>query len=294
MSDPQREAHRVTTRLRVLPLSPPPVHGETIGSYLNHLADANHLSIGTLSSLIGPSRQHRRGDNRVGYWTPEALRRLTVLTGRGSSLLIHAMPPLGSIGGPLRHLRSAIEEVIEPRRRPACRLCMARRHIHGLVVRSTPPREGVCHWHHHWLLGDEQYDLTRLPEVLHANRRHQRIVRRGTYPATALAFVDARDHLLTWFPTETCGPSLQQQWNRRLDVLGQDPFGDPHRPSDARIELVTYPEAVVLTGLFASPHWRDHPQLPTEAARRLGIASHQPQHTGTMKVLHSSRGRICL
>ncbi|WP_240044908.1 hypothetical protein [Streptomyces alboflavus] len=60
-----------------------------------------------------------------------------------------------------------------------------------------------------------------------------------------------------------------------LGILGEDPFGDPRRPSEVRIELATYPEAVVLTGLFASPHWRTHPQLPTEAAQRLNIASHQ-------------------
>lgn len=58
-------------------------------------------------------------------------------------------------------------------------------------------------------------------------------------------------------------------------MLGEDPLGDPNRPTEARIEVVTYPEAVVLTGLFASAYWRDHPQLPTEAARRLNIAPHQ-------------------
>jgi hypothetical protein len=120
----------VTTRLRALPLTPPPVHRETIGSYLNRLADADHLTIGHLLSLIGPSRQHRRVDNRVGYWTPAARSRLAFLTGRSASLLVRAMPPLGAIGDPsLRLPRSDTEEVTEPRRRPACRLCMARRHI---------------------------------------------------------------------------------------------------------------------------------------------------------------------
>lgn len=265
----------MTTGLRSLPLAPPPVHRETIGSYLNRLAEANHLTIGNLSSLIGPSRQHRRVDNRIGYWTPDGLSRLAALTGRSTSTLIRAMPPLGSIGDPLRHLRSATEEVVEPRRRLACRLCMARRHIHGLVVRSTPHHEAVCHRHHRWLLGDEQHDLTQLPEVLRANLRHQRIVRRGVHPSTALAYIDAREVLTRWFKSESSGESLRQRWNRRLDVLGEDPFGDPHRPAEARIELAAYPEAVALTGLFSAPYWRDHPKLPAEAARRLGIAPQQ-------------------
>ncbi|MBD9702072.1 MULTISPECIES: TniQ family protein [Streptomyces] len=263
----------MTTRLRALPLRPPPVHGETIGSYLNRLADANHLTIGHLSSLIGPSRQHRRDDNRVGYWTPEGLSRLAALTSRSPASLIHAMPPLGTIGNPIRRLPlSATEEVIEPRRRPACRPCMARRHVRGLVIRSTPHHEGVCHRHRRWLLGDEQHRLTRLPEVLQANRQHQRIARRGTHPSTALAYVGARDRLVKWFTNEVGSPLLRQRWNRRLDALGEDPFGDPHHPSETRIELVAYPEVVVLTGLFASPHWRNHPRLLTETAQRFGIA----------------------
>ncbi|WSQ06413.1 TniQ family protein [Streptomyces sp. NBC_01231] len=243
----------MTTRLRALPLTPPPVHGETIGSYLNRLADANHLTIGHFSSLIGPSRQHRRDDNRVGYWTPAGLLRLSALTSRSPASLIHAMPPLGTIGDPIRRLPlSATEEVIEPRRRPACRLCMARRHIRGLVVRSTPHHEGVCHQHHRWLLGDEQRSLTRLPEVLRANRQHQRTLRHGTHTSTALAYLDARDRLIKCLTNEVSSPPLRQRWNRRLDVLGEDPFGDPHRPSEARIELSTYPEVVILTSLL--PH----------------------------------------
>lgn len=262
----------MTTPLRVLPLPLPPVHGETVGSYLNRLADANHLTIGHLSSLIGPSRQHRREGNRVGYWTPEGLVRLAALTGRSPASLIHAMPPLGTIGNLLRRLPvSATEEIVEPRRRPACRLCMACQHIRGLVVRSTPHHEGVCHRHRRWLLGDEQHILTRLPEVLQANRLHQRIVRRGSHPSTALAYIDARDRLVRWFTTEASSPPLRQRYRRRLDVLGEDPFGDPHRPSEARIELITYPEAVALTGLFASQHWQDDPRFPHEAARRVGV-----------------------
>ena len=83
------------------------------------------------------------------------------------------------------------------------------------------------------------------------------------------------NHLTIGHLSPLTGPPLRQRWKRRLDMLGEDQFGDPHRPSEARIELVTHPEAVVLTGLFASPHWRDHPQLPTEAARRFGIAPQQ-------------------
>ncbi|MGW1410842.1 hypothetical protein [Streptomyces sp. NPDC002403] len=68
---------------------------------------------------------------------------------------------------------------------------------------------------------------------------------------------------------------LRQRWNRRLEVLGEDPLGDPHRPSEPRIEVATYPEVIVLTGLFTSPHRLGHPQLPAEAARRFRVAQTQ-------------------
>ncbi|MER5536693.1 hypothetical protein [Streptomyces mirabilis] len=48
----------------------------------------------------------------------------------------------------------------------------------------------------------------------------------------------------------------------------------PHRPTDDRIELATYPETVALTGLFVSPHWRDHNDLNAEAAHRSAIEAH--------------------
>jgi hypothetical protein len=67
------------------------VGNETTGSYLNRLADANHLAVRHLSSLIGPGRHHRRDDDSVAWWTPESIPRLAVLTGR-SIVMIDGKP----------------------------------------------------------------------------------------------------------------------------------------------------------------------------------------------------------
>lgn len=261
----------MTGHLRTLPIVLPPVHRETIGSYLNRLADANHLPIGHLSFLIGPNRRHRRDDNRIGYWTPAALPRLAVLTGQSVPALIHAMPALADVREPGQHRqRLAIEELAEPRRRPACRLCMARRGIHGLVVRSTPHHEGVCLRHQRWLHGGDQHPLDVLPEILHADLQHRRLVCRSTAPFIAVDYLRARTVTANWFRASE-PPTLQQRWARRLDAIAEDAYGDPHRPTDDRIELATYPETVALTGLFASPHWRERYDLHAEAARRLAV-----------------------
>lgn len=62
---------------------------------------------------------------------------------------------------------------------------------------------------------------------------------------------------------------LQRRWRHRLDSLRRDPSADPYRPDPHRIELASYPEAVTLTALLASAHWRNHPRLHEEAERQL-------------------------
>jgi hypothetical protein len=44
----------------------------------------------------------------------------------------------------------------------------------------------------------------------------------------------------------------RRRWQRRLNSLRLDPYADPHRPSQHRIELATYPETVALTARLAA------------------------------------------
>ena len=246
------------------------MHGETIGSYLNRLADANRLPVQFLSILLGHNRHHRRDDNRTGHWTPETLLRLSSLTGRTPVELSHAIAVLAVISEPAEStLRPVSDQTDEVLRRPACRHCMARRGVHGLVVRNIRPHEAVCLRHRRWLLGDEQYRLHALPQVQQANRRHRRLARRTRASFLARDYAVARDCLRDWF--QAGAPSdLQQRWTDRIDLLCEDPYGDPRRPSPHRIELATYPETVKLMALIASPHWLAHQEFPQEIARRLG------------------------
>jgi hypothetical protein len=181
------------------------------------------------------------------------------------------MPVLAEVREPGQHRqRLATEELAEPRRRPACRLCMARRGIHGLVVRNTLHHEGVCLRHQRWLHGGDQHHLDALPEILHADLRHRRLVRCRKAPFIALDYLRARKIMANWFRA-SAPPTLRQRWARRLHAIAEDAYGDPSRPTEDRIELATYPETVALTGLFASPHWRERNDLHAEAARRLAV-----------------------
>jgi hypothetical protein len=231
----------VNPRLRVLPVTLPPVHGETIGSYLNRLADANHLTISILSGLLGVARRHRRDDDSPTGWSPDTLTRLSALTGRPAPSLTRALPALHRLRTSPPHIPLAPnQELTEPPRRPACRPCMAHRGIHGLVVRRTPGHECLCPRHQRWLHRGEQHRLDPLPEVLRANIHHRRLARTHHLDA-ALAYLNAQRITSSWFHAAS-QPDLQHRWTQRLHLLGDDPYGDPHRPAPDRIDIVTYPE----------------------------------------------------
>ncbi|MFJ4689607.1 hypothetical protein [Streptomyces sp. NPDC088789] len=277
--------------LRLLPVAFPPVQGETIGSYLHRLADANHLPVRYLAGLLDVHRHHRRDDPRADHWTPQALHRLSILTGRPAANLTHAMPSLADhtqATGTPTHPGSRTRRMIC---RPACRDCTARRNIHGLVVRETPAHEAVCHRHQRWLLGDDQHRLHGLQDVQLANRKHRRVASRTNATIATRHYSIAAECLAHWL-TKAAEPQLQKRWMNRLHVLGEDPYGDPTRPSAARIEITTYPETVTLTGLIMSKHWRTHPDLASEITRRLRVDAGVDELAAFQKLTTSLRTRL--
>jgi len=64
---------------RVLPIPLAPLNSELLGSYLNRLADANHLITQALTRQIGPGRNHRRDSDDLTGWTPDVITRLAAL-----------------------------------------------------------------------------------------------------------------------------------------------------------------------------------------------------------------------
>jgi hypothetical protein len=251
----------MTARLRALPIALPPVHQETIGSYLNRLADANRLKPATLTALLGPIRRWRRDEDDTRGWTPLTTARLAILTGRPTSVLTHALPALaGMHDGPTLGLDTTT--------RAGCRRCMTRRGILGLVICRASSYESVCLRHRCWLAGADQHRLDQYPDILHANLRHRRLARRAG-PHAQPAYQQALIQITDWFHTGP--PGLRQRWTRRLGHLGDDPYLDPFHPSRERIELVCYPETVTLTGVLCSPHWRHRTDRLDEAHRRFTI-----------------------
>jgi hypothetical protein len=237
----------MTTIARALPLSLPPVHHELLGSYLHRLADANHLTIRDLSREIGPGQYHRRDSDDLTGWTPRAVTRLAALTGTATITLLHALPILQTVartGQP-----TAPGPSLPPWHAHACLLCAARRGVRGLPIIRVFPHERICARHRRWHGGGPQRPLRELlPEIPHANALHRRLVRHHGAAAVTGQFLQAQAQTRQWLTGD--GPAdLKSRWEHRLGLLGEDPYGDPHRPSSDRIELVTYPETLAMTRL---------------------------------------------
>jgi hypothetical protein len=248
------------TTVRPLPVRVPLVRTETLHSYMHRLASANHLDARDLRGALGMRTRTR----------PPDLDRLAVLTGHPGHLLADvladARPPPG-------------RDRLAPRTgRPACRRCTARRGITGDVL-CVDVDYYVCRRHRRWLGGPleqtgDQHDLTVLPEVLHAQRRHHRLLRRhGTDPARIAVY---------WATKIVDGWTARGTWREhRESRLARLPHGtDPQQPDGSVLHMVNYPEVVTLADLLASERWRtiasanyrrDRWPFDREVARRLDL-----------------------
>lgn len=260
--------------LRLLPVRVPLVAAETLKSYLARLATANHLDIGDLRGHLGMSTPTR----------PPELDRMSTLTGHSpdklASVLADACPlPGGTRLSPLRG-------------RLACRHCSRRRSI-PTDVECAAPDLRVCRRHRRWLGGltdpvGEQHDLTALPEVASAQRRHHHLVRRcGATPAraavgAAATIIDSwNEHGVITDRQQSCTESWQLTTSRDASGSGW--------PAEQRLRaMLSYPDVVTLAALLADPRWstiasadrrQDRLQFELEVARRLHLP-HVPPAVG--------------
>lgn len=94
----------------------------------------------------------------------------------------------------------------------------------------------------------QQVDVTDLPDVIQAQRRHYRLLRKHGHVVLSACFEHCSD---LWDAVVRRGyrPSDRR---RRLDTLGTShpEIWGPRR------YIAVYPEVVAATALYASPHWR--------------------------------------
>jgi hypothetical protein len=253
-----------------------PLQDETRFSYLARVAAANHVPDRALWGPLSARPPDTDEDPLV------ASRWIAALCGIDLQRLLSAVPELqvGSSGpaGPLPVTGRPLPR--HARQGPPCRFCAARRG--ASPDRDVDPdwalepevwlsvEDNVCRWHRVWIgpgvtCYDQQLELTRLPEVVQAQTRHHRLVRRRGRREAFLAFTDAARiwWKLAWLHDYTIERDRRIHRHLGVDVDPEDlDFDDPLR------HTAIYPETVALTALLVSPFWRKQALSSRPAARQ--------------------------
>jgi hypothetical protein len=247
---PRPGAHTPAHTL-ALPRSVTPITGEALISYLTRLANANQLAIGAVLNVLPAwfTTKINNGDDRAQHHmvvpaTGEALHALARLSSTTPNGLARALPAF-----------DATDASCPARATTACHRCVARRGIHQPVPVYLPIHHKVCTRHGIWLgdTGQPHLDLAACPEIVTAQRRVNRLLRRFTPQQLTLAYHAATREIPAWpaSPNE-----IPLHWRYRLLTL----HTTNHRRGipidhDVYTHAAIYPDAVSLAAeiLHTSP-----------------------------------------
>lgn len=280
---------------RALPRTCCPAQDETTGSYLLRLGIANRITGADLVEYLTAGTS--RSIDKV------SLAALATTSGRLPLALAYALPQLRPQhpDHPTMALRGRTLPTKPNTVRPACRRCAA---VHTTAERIDIWRRhehNICLRHQLWIGPGadhprDQIDLTAHPDIVHAQIRHLRLIRRHERGVVHTAYRTAR---LIWETLTYRGWGLPHAVAR--DVPLPVGFGHQSWPADARDPVhvaATYPEVITLTQLLAAPHWRpfamsasttDHDRFRAELQRRLPPA-HRDLADADLQLLATVRG----
>ncbi|MGW8887289.1 hypothetical protein [Streptomyces sp. NPDC055749] len=249
---------------RPLPRPVTPFPRESERSYLERLGTTNRILARRVLA------QSSWLESRQDY-----IARLAIASGQSCDTLLHAIPQLGQEPQPFLADRPDLS-VSTP-----CRLCVARRIgdysvFSPVSAWSSHFHDQVCLQHKIWIGRSaenfmQQVDVTALPDVIQAQRRHYRLLRKHGHAVLNACYEHCSE---LWDAVVRRGyrPSDRR---RRLDIMGA---GYPKVEIwDPRRYIAVYPEVVAATALYASPRWRTlalsgdsgYFQFRTEFIRRL-------------------------
>ncbi len=275
---------------RALPVTLRPLGGETVNSYTWRLAEANGLVptaiLQTLGQLTEGSGHYLL--DRDAWLNDQALTRLETISAIPRPRLLRALPAL-RLGPPSARLAPLPADLPalhcyppRPHAWPACRACTLRVSLGTtpLALVRPPAAPMLCRRHQRWLgTADEpaQTDISAVPEILTAHRRHHRLRARSGDPEWVTANVHTAWHITRhWAQEPRHRPWLRARWQARASRLGLAP--------ELSQPVITFPEAVALAEILTDLDWRRHlAMVPAwqadrfyrRIARRLGEPSYQ-------------------
>jgi hypothetical protein len=231
-----------------LPITIPPFAGETLFSYTFRLNEANYLQASvlktTFKSLKDESRRHYHR------------KLLSVLTGRTELQVVSALPELRTAAAlnAFPHLLGLVSEKAAVR--PVCSQCVAAKTRPNRYLRVFATHEDlICMKHLRWLGSDsllycapeDQFSVAGCYQIIVANKRHRRLIRRWGRQEVRGRFGDAVSALFYW---RTKGDRLIAEPKVEMcrAALG---ISDCYWPYDRPKDVASwYPNAVALTELF--------------------------------------------
>jgi hypothetical protein len=161
-----------------LPVPAAPLAGETLTSFLGRLVDANLTTTDDLLKILPPwfrvkTRWHddRWQHDQLAPWADHAAARLAAISGSTTTAIKNALPAFGHLhaGQPVRAVT-------------ACRRCTAARGVRQPVPVHLTASHQICLKHGTWLPGPgiPQLSVSGCPDILDAERRARRLIRRCT------------------------------------------------------------------------------------------------------------------
>lgn len=231
-----------TVRRDPLPFTTPPLPDETIASYLDRLAIANESEYPELAELV---------DDGDGYCSPGRLARLT---GQPLASLKYAMPQL-CLPEELERMHLRGRPRPGANERDICEHC-ARLHDSDFAECSTLHEDVLCRTHWRWLGGASDvgpcFDVRQQPEIISANLRHRRLIRRRGRENVRWSFTQASDVCRQWL-VERHYRGYTDGAEQLLHTLpGQGSVLDYHH---RRVSAALYPQVVALTAVLSHPRW---------------------------------------
>jgi hypothetical protein len=244
---------------RCLPDPVPPAQNELVVSYVTRLATLHGINVNTLWTRA-TVREASGGVRR--QVVPEYL---AALTGRTPSELAGALPEL--------HGKPFGLDCYRPKPQAGCHRCDAK-HPGGRITRLLPHHTYVCLRHRTWIgppdVDRPAADLANLPAIVHAQRRHHRLIHRhgwqNTYDAVLTGFLIC-GHFWDGQPGPADHHHIWHTWTARADQM--IPHEHTQREfSTSRLFACIYPEAVNIAALIASPYWREQASgTPSQRSR---------------------------
>lgn len=227
-----------------LPVPAGPLAGETLASFLGRLAAANLTTTIDLLKLLSPwfrikIRWHddRWQHDQLSPWADDAAERLARISGSTPTAIKNALPAFGRL-----HADQPV------RAADGCRRCAAAQGITQPVPVHLPASQQICLKHGTWLPGpgSPQISVASCPDILNAERRARKILRRCTAEQLIYATTSTR-------PRQN---AYEHAWKQRMATLiTSNPRLVTESNPQTLSQAAAYPSVVAAASesLFGSP-----------------------------------------